>query len=514
MNSQRYIEDAGITVDIYKESRITLQSDLGDRFDCNYRTPEYFKTIKELVESCIINGWELKRIGEIESIKTKEGSTPKGNENFTTFPEIPFIKTKNVHKGYLKTQNLNFLTEEAHKKKAMNTVKNGDILITIIGANFDVIGRVCVFNNKDLGEIKSKEANINQNIIRIFDIPDSYDKMFIENFLNSYSGQVQFRRFSKQTVQVNLSSAEVKLLQIPKPPKPLQEKISSIVLHGREVSDKIINGCDFKIKNVNDNLLKVCEVTVPDNNIRSFNSEISDQFNVNFYHPNYVEFLKSLRKQEEDGKIVLKKLIDLSSHIERKRNSNDDIMYKYIELGDIDIRAGNITSHDDILGKDLPSRAKWKIKENDILIPTLKGSSKNIAIVDKEFDTAVASSGFVLFSSENEDIRYYLFAVLRSPIVQMQYEKLSTGSIMPDVSSDVIKEFLIPIPSDSNIFKRTTSLIKESMNYVKKFYTEADTIIQKTESIFNDIILGRITIEEGENRSNSLLNQYKIKEET
>ncbi len=298
MSIQRYTEDGGITIDVFKESRITLQSDLGDRFDCNYRSPEYFKTIKELEESCKNNGWTLKKIGEINGIKVKEGSTPKGDESFTTLHEIPFIKTKNVYKGYLKKQNLNFLTVEAHKKKATNTVKNGDILLTIIGANFDVIGRVYVFNNKDLDEINSEEANINQNIAKITNIPDSYNTIFIENFLNSHLGQVQIRRFSKQAVQVNLNSEEVRLLRIPKPPRPLQERMSSIVLQGRDISTKITKECDYQVKLVNENILNASGVTVPDINIRSFESKISDQFNVNFYHPKYVQFLKSLRKKE------------------------------------------------------------------------------------------------------------------------------------------------------------------------------------------------------------------------
>lgn len=81
---------------------------------------------------------------------------------------------------------------------------------------------------------------------------------------------------------------------------------------------------------------------------------------------------------------------------------------------------------------------------------------------------------------------------------------------MSDVGSDVIKEFLIPIPRDDDVFKRTIDIIKKSMIHVTKFYTEADTIIRQTESVFNDIILGRITIEQGEERSNSFLNQYEI----
>lgn len=501
---QRFSGENGLSIDVFRETRITLQSDLDERYDCNYRSPEYFRTIKTIRATCKKQGWRLEKVGEINGLKVKVGSTPKGRESFSTISGIPFIKTKNVYKGYLKTDNLSFLTKEAHRKNNANSIKDGDVLLTIIGANFDVIGRAYLFNHHDLDDIKVEEANINQNIARLNGIPDAYDKNYFEHFLNSRSGQAQIRRFSKQSVQVNLSTNEVKLVHIPRPPKELQKRIAKIVLQGRKIADKIKAECDRQVEKVNQELLDVAGISLPKVEVRSFQSCILDQLNVNFYHPKYVKLLKDLENQEKMGRIHLKRLRDVSPRISRKCSLDDQNTYRYIELGDVDVHTGKVISCKPILGSDPPSRAKWEIKENYLLVPTLKGSSKKVAMVDKEFEDCIASSGFVIFSLQNEALRFYLFAVLRSPIVQLQYEKRATGSIMADVRPDVVEDFCIPLPRDTEVFHTVTAKIKERMGYIMRVYGEAERIIQQTESIFNKVVLGHITIEQAEELSSAL----------
>jgi restriction endonuclease S subunit len=506
MNSvQRYSEQDGIAIDVFSDAKTILQSDLNDRFDCNYRSPEYFKLMKELTEHCEKQGWELKRIGRIEKLKINVGSTPRGSESFSPTPEVPFVKTKNVYKGYLKTDNLSFLTEEAYEKHKSDSVIDGNILLTIIGANFKVVGRAYVFDYGDLEEIETKEANINQNIARLSEIPDDYDINFFENFLNSHLGQVQIRRFSKQSVQVNLSTNEVKCISIPKLPKPSQERLSKIVSQGRKQSQRIKLECDFQIKQMDSDILNLAGVVLSETSARSFQTEISDQLNVNFYNPKYLKLLEDLEKQERLGKIQISKLGNLAPRIVRNCTLDEDEIYRYVELGDVDARTGKITSFDEISGDNPPSRAKWEIKENDLLVPALRGSSKNLAVVDRDFDGCIASSGFVVFSTEKEDMRYYLLAVLRSPIIQLQYEQRATGSIMSDVQTGVLADFIVPVPKDHNIFLSLSEKIKKTMTRITKFYDEAERLLTKTESLFDEVILGKLAIEQAEDQFSQIV---------
>ena len=508
MNTQKYSEQDGIEIELLKEPRTVLLSDLGERFDCNYRNPEYFRKMEELTQACKRLKWDLEKIGKISGVRIKAGSTPEGAENFSLVPEIPFIKTKNVYKGYLKTENLNFLTEEAHENHKSSSIEHGNILLTIIGANFGVIGRAYVFNRADLEDINTEKANINQNVAKISEIPDDFDKNYFEHFLNSYLGQVQIRRFSKQSVQVNLSATEINYLRIPKPPKRLQERLSNIILRGRCDVQTIKHECFKQIEQLNQDILSVSGVHIPDVAKRSFQTDIADQLNVNYYHPKYSKLQKDLAIQEESGKIQIKKLGTLAKRIKRKCVLDEGENYKYIELGDVDIRTGKISSYEEISGDKPPRRAKWIIKENDILVPTLRGSSKNAAIVDADLDGCIASSGFVIFSA-SEDLLYYLLAVLRSPIVQLQYEQKSTGSIMSDVQPDVLADFYIPIPNDEELFRSMTKKAKDSMAQINKLYDDAEKIVKQTESLFDNIILDKLNIEDAENQLASILQKAR-----
>jgi restriction endonuclease S subunit len=494
---QRYSENEDIEIEILNESRTVLLSDLGERFDCNYRNPEYFRKMNELSQACQKKNWALGKIGKIGGVKINVGSTPKGAENFTLLPEVPFIKTKNVYKGFLKTENLSFLTEEAYEKHKSDSVRPGNILLTIIGANFDVIGRAYVFNRADLEEIKTEKANINQNIARISEIPDGFDLNFFEQFLNSFLGQVQIRRFSKQAVQVNLSTAEINYLSIPKPPKPLQERLSSIILKGRHEAQRIRFECDKEMEQFNQEILSISGVHIPEIEERSFQTNITDQLNVNYYHPKYRVLLQDLERQEKSGEIEIKRLGTIAQRIERNCSLNEGEKYRYVELGDIDNRTGKISSYDEISSDDAPSRARWIIKENDILVPTLRGSSKNMALVDSVFDGCIASSGFAIFSVP-EGLRYYVLALLRSPIVQLQYEQKATGSIMPDVQHEVLENFYLPIPKDEKFFALIVKKAKDSLVQITKFYDDAERIVRHSETLFDEVILGKLSIEEAE----------------
>ena len=51
-----------------------------------------------------------------------------------------------------------------------------------------------------------------------------------------------------------------------------------------------------------------------------------------------------------------------------------------------------------IKGDQAPSRARRILKENDVIVSSVKGSLEKVALVDKEYDGSLASTGFFQFS--------------------------------------------------------------------------------------------------------------------
>ncbi|MFH7835763.1 MAG: hypothetical protein QXL51_04125 [Candidatus Aenigmatarchaeota archaeon] len=70
----------------------------------------------------------------------------------------------------------------------------------------------------------------------------------------------------------------------------------------------------------------------------------------------------------------------------------------FVELADIDASIGIIQSSTNIISEEAPSRAKRILKKNDVIVSSVEGSLEKVALVDKQFEGSLASTGFFQFS--------------------------------------------------------------------------------------------------------------------
>lgn len=162
--------------------------------------------------------FETRKLGDI--CHTFLGATPK-DANADEVSGVAFIKTKNVYTDYLDLSDVDYITEQAHKTaRKSSALKNGDILMTIIGASFEVIGRCLVYRNHP------NPANINQNIIGIRikeDIDLEPDFLCLQ--LNTVYGQMQVGQKAQRTAQFSLNKGLVEDFDIVIPERDSQLKI-------------------------------------------------------------------------------------------------------------------------------------------------------------------------------------------------------------------------------------------------------------------------------------------------
>ena len=121
--------------------------------------------------------------------------------------------------------------------------------------------------------------------------------------------------------------------------------------------------------------------------------------------------------------------------------------FRYIDLSSV--RDQKIDLCTEALSfKSLPSRARRKIKQNDVLLGTVRPNLKNFAFIDSEADDLVCSTGFaVLRSRERESDPNYIFHVINSDFVGRQLNALVTGSNYPAVNANQVAELFLPAPS-------------------------------------------------------------------
>ncbi len=97
---------------------------------------------------------------------------------------------------------------------------------------------------------------------------------------------------------------------------------------------------------------------------------------------------------------------------------------------------------------DAPSRAKRKVKDNDILISTVRPNLKHYTFIKKAPNNLVASTGYAVISSKKADPRYLYYALTTEEFTEFLGRIAdSHTSTYPAINPDVIENALIAVPS-------------------------------------------------------------------
>jgi type I restriction enzyme S subunit len=158
-------------------------------------------------------------------------------------------------------------------------------------------------------------------------------------------------------------------------------------------------------------------------------------------------------KETEIGKIPQKwEAVKLKDAVHIDRESRDpsrempDRAFLYVDIDSVDGGTGKIRNPREILGKEAPSRARRVIHENDVILSTVRPYLKAFAIVPREFDDQICSTGFAVLSSRGAILPYFLLIVLFSDQVIAQCNRMMVGGQYPALSQSQVSEIKIPLP--------------------------------------------------------------------
>lgn len=461
-----------------RQSFHVIHDDLRGRLDPHYYLPE-FRDIEQRLRA---PGWPVKEMGEIATIAC--GSTPREGSFIEKIEDaVVFLKTVNVQDYYLDLSTLYFISRESHAKRRISEVKEGDILLTIIGANLDVVGRVVIVPSGFM------EANINQNIaaIRVKD-PDELDPYFVMAFLGLEPAQRQIARLSRQAGQVNLNIREVGLIQVPLSPPNIQTAIIDIIRTACRKKSQKLEKIEQLLRNLNnivmDKLgLKLDKIEGSNTFVLTY-EEIEGRLDAEFYKPKFRKLEENLQKKGTE----LGKLVDFQTEKVNPRKIPEEI-FRYVEIENLDEKSGMIKSCQKMRGEEAPSRARLILREGDLVIPSLSGTFKKVSVVTKEYDGAVGTTGLILVkpTKVNTD---FLFAVLRSDIGQLQLERNVTGAIMPSLTKTSVRKIMIPL--DRSVEESIGHLAAEYRRKIQTISREAETILIQAKLEAQEKLVGKL----------------------
>ena len=163
----------------------------------------------------------------------------------------------------------------------------------------------------------------------------------------------------------------------------------------------------------------------------------------------------------------------------------------YIDLASVDERSGLIQEYKRLTSEDIPSRARQKIEKGDLLIASLKGSLKSIAVYGGNLENAIASTGFFIIKETDNYNNFYLWALFRTYIYQKLLECVTTGAIMSAINRQELENLEIPSPS-IEIQNKIAKEVKSRREKTKKLQQEAKELLEEAKNKVEKMILGRI----------------------
>ena len=128
------------------------------------------------------------------------------------------------------------------------------------------------------------------------------------------------------------------------------------------------------------------------------------------------------------------------------KNGNAPTVIEYIDIASVD--KGQITEKQIMPFNKAPSRAKRIVRDNDILISTVRPNLEHYTFVKTASKNTIASTGFAVVSAKKVDSRF-LYYILTQKSFTEYLTRIAEGhtSAYPAFNPDVIENAKIQIPS-------------------------------------------------------------------
>ena len=163
--------------------------------------------------------------------------------------------------------------------------------------------------------------------------------------------------------------------------------------------------------------------------------------------------------------------------------------FQYVDVSSVSNESFKITSTKHTVGLNAPSRARKEINTDDVLFATVRPTLQRIAMVPKEFDGEIASTGYcVLRSDQNKIHPRFLYLFLLTDHFNTRMAGLERGASYPAVRDSDVKNSWIPLPPLSEQKK-----IAHFLSTVQRAIEAQELIIQTTTELLKSTLCQLMT---------------------
>ncbi|EOX1813971.1 hypothetical protein ACPDXT_001787 [Vibrio cholerae] len=370
-------------------------------------------------------------IGGIAIVRS--GTTPSDRDDELSEGVI-LLKTVDIQNRPLNTNDAESfyrITPEIASRMEKTSLKPKDVLINIVGATTDVIGRVSLVPSD------FPEANITQAMALIRATNLLMPPEIIFCFLACKYGKTQVRRLARPTGQYNLNLPEVQSITIPSFSNEFCNQIKDFI----ELTSKKMEQSKQHILQAELMLLKSLGLNnwtpaTPLCYVRSSSVAFTyGRLDSQFFAPRVRELMERLG---QDGLTIG----DVAPARHERFKSGDSGNFNYIEIGGLGSDGTAVA--ETLPQKEAPSRATQFVRAGDIITSTVRPIRRLSALIAKEQDGNVCSSGFVVLNPQKISSEV-LLTYLRLPLFCELMDLHTSATMYPAISeADLLS---LPIPT-------------------------------------------------------------------
>ena len=447
---------------LYKETNFNWVHStlLKDRIDAKNYKVEYLELQRKIISQTYIRLRDV-----IEDIKNGFEVNRSYSDVGLKFLTVKDLKEFEINYSDIKKIDLHF--RDIPEK---GRLKEGDIIITRSGS----IGIAKTITNND------EDIVISSDIIKLR-VNNKIDRDYLTTYLNSDTGRKLIEQLSYGAVMKKIGQEELLDLLIPIPSPEIQKYIGDKVRKAEELREEaktlqkeidILLEVDMLLKEETDKVYNIYDSKINWTN----EINIEDRIDPNFYQKKYISTIEKLG----NNKVRLEKYVRITKTRYQTGNIN-----KYIEISSINNSFGTIDEVEELRPEEIPTSAKYQVKEGDILVSLVRPTRKAISIVTKEYDNAICTGGFAVLQSKGKVPVEFLTAVLRTNFVGIQFERYCAGSTYPTINEDDVVKVFIPMYSENQINKITENYRR----IIDNIYT-SKKLIEEAKQDVEDLIEG------------------------
>lgn len=325
-----------ITYSIIKKSQL----EGSHRLDAEYYQPEYLDLENKLKETKTYKTWR--------DIEGKFVTGPFGSEfnveNYISNGRYRYIRGKDVKEFFLTDNDNVYIPEKDFKRLNKYALQNSDLLVSVVGT----LGNVAIVDNTTLPAIFSCKSTVFRT--------KQINPYYFLAYLNSKYGEKLLERSVRGAVQTGLNIDDLKDLLVFIPSPIIQENIGEMIENSKselENSKSLYSQAenllleelglkDYKPENELWNVVNLSEV------------KKADRIDPEYFQPRYKKL------ESKIGGYSHKPLEKILENVPAKFDpaKQPDKLFKYVELSNINASIGIIDGFSEVLGREIPSRAR------------------------------------------------------------------------------------------------------------------------------------------------------------